>query len=203
MMEEEVTPIRELSPMQEVSVDLFALSGKHYLVMVDKYSGMPLHKLLRGEGTTDVTNAMEEFCTWFGLPEVVRADYGPCFQKSFDDWLLKKGTKHEQSSAYNPSSNGLAEQGMQRVKSVIRKAVMAWELVDLAVAEFRNAWIQAQFSPSEMFFKRKLCGELPHIRTHLDLVEGEQLREEVPGGRCYVESLPCVFFRWGICMVAG
>ena len=44
MMEEEVTPIRELSPMQEASVDLFALSGKHYLVMVDKYSGMPLHK---------------------------------------------------------------------------------------------------------------------------------------------------------------
>ena len=82
-MEEAVTPLAELSLMQEVGVDLFALSGKHYYMMVDKYSGMPLHQLLHGEMTRDATNAMEAFCNWFGWPEVVHADYGPCFRKGF------------------------------------------------------------------------------------------------------------------------
>ena len=87
MVPEKVIPITELRPMQIVGMDLFALSGKHYLVMVDKYSGFPMHKLLRGESTAHVTTAMSEFCTWLGWPEMVRADYGPCFRTGFDDFL--------------------------------------------------------------------------------------------------------------------
>ena len=74
---DKVTPISELCPMQVVGMDLFALSGKHYFMMVDKYSGFPMHKLLQGESTAHVIEAMTSFCNWMGWPEVVRVDYGP------------------------------------------------------------------------------------------------------------------------------
>ena len=81
-------------------------------------------------------------------------DYGPCFRNGFDDFLKKKGVIREHSSMYNPASNGMAEQGMQRVKSIIRKAVMMKQSVERAVAKFCNTRMQGQLSPSEMFFGR-------------------------------------------------
>ena len=151
MSVDEVTPISELRPTQVVGMNL---SGKHYFLMVDKYSGFPMHKLLRGETMADVTEAMTSFCNWLGWPEVVRADYGPCFRTGFDDFLKKKWAIHERSSAYNTASNRLDEQGVQRVKAIICKAVMAKQSMEHAVAECRITRMQGQLSPSEMFFGR-------------------------------------------------
>merc|ERR1712082_355057 len=175
-------------------MDLFALSGKHYLLMVDKYSGFPMYKLLRGETTAQVTAAMSEFCTWLGWPETVRADYGPCFRTGFDEFLKSKGANRERSSAHNPASNGMAEQGVQRVKNVIRKAVMAKQSVEQAVSEFRNTAMQGQLSPAEMFFGRRLRGELPELRTHVDVLGGankhEDMRSAYLGAGATIRSSP-------------
>ena len=54
---------------------------------------------------------------------------------------------------------------------------MAKENVDVVVAEFRNIHMQVHLSPSEMFFRQRLRGELPQLRTHMDLKEGMKLCE--------------------------
>ena len=49
--------------------------------------------------------------------------------------------------------------------------------MDLAVAEFRNTRMQGQISPSKMLFGRRLRGEFPQLRMHLDIQEGVEMHE--------------------------
>ena len=36
-----------VEPMSDLSLDLFEVKGRHYLVMVDKYSGFPWVKMMK------------------------------------------------------------------------------------------------------------------------------------------------------------
>ena len=67
---------------------------------------------------------------------------------------MDNGIRRETSSFYNPASNGMAENGVQRVKKVIIRTKLARESVDVAVAEFRNSRMQGQPAPNDLFFKR-------------------------------------------------
>ena len=67
------------SAMEKTAVDLFALEGSTYLVMVDRYSGYPWVKRLTGTTTKSVTDQLD---TWFsdhGYPKTIRSDGGPQF----------------------------------------------------------------------------------------------------------------------------
>ena len=67
-------------------MDLALHGGKHYLVMVDCYSGWPEILELRHLDTKAVTNALENLFETFGIPEVVCLDGGPQFRSEFQDW---------------------------------------------------------------------------------------------------------------------
>ena len=85
---------------------------------------MPLHEQVKGEGNHDVTEVLEKF---FGWPEKARTDWGPSFREPFDTWCNNSGIIREVSSAYSPSLNGIAEQGVQRVKRIIKCPAMSCE----------------------------------------------------------------------------
>ena len=71
----------------------------------------------------------------------------------------------------------MAENGVQRVKKVIKRATLAGESVEVAVAEFRNSRMFRQPAPSELFFRRQVRGELPQLRKEVDVKAGEEQHE--------------------------
>ena len=117
-MLEDATPFSCLGPMVEVGVDMFHVGRAVYLVVVDRYSSMPMHRKGKAETTAEAIRACEDFFNWWGLPEVLRSDDGPCFQSQFREWCRSKGIKHELSSSYNSASNGLAESGVKKCAGV-------------------------------------------------------------------------------------
>ena len=57
----------------------------------------------------------------FGIPHSIRTDGGPAFREKFQKYLGILGIDHSPSSAYNPTSNGLAERGVRQIKDVLKK----------------------------------------------------------------------------------
>ena len=71
------------SPMESVSMDLFALSQKDYLVIIDRFSGFPWVFKLRNLSTEDILKHFRQVIRTFGAPEKCRTDGGPQFRSGF------------------------------------------------------------------------------------------------------------------------
>ena len=97
------------APMEHVGTDLFEYAGKHYLLVVDRFSGYPLVKQLNKTDTGAVIRKMTEWFNMLGWPRFMRSDGGPQYRSELDTFCSNNNIKHELSSAYNPKSNGLAE----------------------------------------------------------------------------------------------
>ncbi|KAG1667763.1 hypothetical protein GQR58_018270 [Nymphon striatum] len=103
-------------PMTHVGVDLFDAVGKTYIVMVDRYGGYLFVSKIRNASTSAVTNTLLKWFYDFGFPDIIRSDGGPCFRSEFREFCVQYLIKHELSSAYNPTSNGLAEAAVKNAK---------------------------------------------------------------------------------------
>ena len=76
--------------MEAVSVDLFQTAGKHYIVMVNRYSGFPFVHPLTWLDTNTITNCLT---TWFmdwGIPTRLRSDRGPQFWGLFEEFCKNR-----------------------------------------------------------------------------------------------------------------
>ena len=85
-----------------------------------KYVPLSPRPVLRVQ-RTDTRSVCESLTRWFteyGWPTYIRTDGGPQFRGEFAEFCEGNSVKHEQASAYNPESNGLAEAA---VKNMIRK----------------------------------------------------------------------------------
>ena len=96
-------------PMTDVGSDLFQIGHNHCLVMVDRYSGMPLVEKLKSLTTTSIVNILKNWFNTFGWPERIRTDNGPQYRTEFDGFCQKYSIIHENSSPYFAQSNGLSE----------------------------------------------------------------------------------------------
>ena len=68
-----------------------------------------------------ITKCRQTFAT-HGLPVIVVTDNGPTFiSDQFTQFMKSNGVKLRHTSAYHPSSNGLAENAVKSVKSALRK----------------------------------------------------------------------------------
>merc|ERR1712020_310447 len=108
-------------PMEKVSMDLYSLQGKQFLVMSDRYSGFPFVHLLRKETMAAVTTKPEEWFSDLGRPTSLRTDGGPQFRGEFKEFCAKLGIEVETSSPGHPQSNGHAESAVKQVKTLLRK----------------------------------------------------------------------------------
>jgi hypothetical protein len=68
-----------VEPMQSVSMDLYEVKGRHFLVMVDRYSYFCWTALLHTQKSSTVIKIID---TWFhgvGFPQYIFSDSGPQF----------------------------------------------------------------------------------------------------------------------------
>ena len=152
----------QLEPMDEVSVDLCQSGCQHYLVMVDRFSGMTWADRLHKLDTNAVTIVLEKRFGELGWPKAIRSDGGPQFRRPFELWCMGKGVRHELSSAYHHQSNGLAEAGVKVVKTLLSKCYIDKEPFGEALAEYmRVPRSGCKHSPMFLFLGRQPRGAVP------------------------------------------
>ena len=173
-------PKAAMDPMEMIGLDIGQFSGTKYLICVDRYSGYPLvGKLGKTSSTKEVIKMIQGWFRTFGYAKRARHDDGPEFRDKFVAWLTQVGCKSEVSSAYNPTSNGLAEAGVKNVKSLLKKCFDSKECFETALAEFRIAPREDGYSPAELFYKRHVRGLLPELPRKLNVEEAERARDKV------------------------
>ena len=149
-------------PMEEVGLDLFQAKGKHYLIMVDRYSGMPFVAELRALHTAAITQQLKLWFQDLGYPTVARSDNGPQFRSEFGAFCAQHHIIHETSSPHNPSSNGLAEAGVKNCKQLLLKTDSFAAFRD-SLLEFRNTPRAEGYSPAQRFFGFRQRTTLPAV----------------------------------------
>ena len=138
-----------------------------FLVIVDSHSKwLEVHVTHSASSAVTIEKLQTTFAA-LGLPEIIVSDNGTSFtSQEFQTFLKQNGIQHVRTSAYHPSSNGLAERYVQTVKQGLRK-------ITLGSMESRVARLFSRYrvtpqsttgrSPAELMFGRKL-------RTRLDLL---------------------------------
>ena len=144
-----------LLPWERISVDLFHLDGKQYLVSVDHYSDFIEIDLLRNTSATAVINAMKKNFAR-KIPQVCVSDNGPQFiSHEYSRFASEYGFKSIKSSPYHSRSNGKAESAVKVAKNILKKA--CHEDPYLALLAYRNTPQQGHtYSPAERIMSRKL-----------------------------------------------
>ena len=120
MLEEEQQPTR---PFECAGADLFTIGGKEYLAYIDRLSGGTVVHALNKAGitTADVIKPIRRTFMDHGIPKVFESDNGPQFASvAFQSFLKEWGIKWMTSSLYYPQSNGLAKNGVKKLKGMVR-----------------------------------------------------------------------------------
>jgi hypothetical protein len=169
-------------PMQQVSSDLFEEKGKHYIVLVDRFSGYTWVKLLRSLATAAITRVLDGWFLEFGYPRHCLTDGGPQFRSEFTTYCTDNFITHSISSAHFHQSNGLAESAVKNMKYLMKKSENQ-EDFQRALLQWRNMpRANHQKSPAELFLGRAQRRPLPDLR----LAEALEPAIEVEG----LEPLP-------------
>ena len=178
-------------PFQMITGDYFVISGHHYLIIIDRFSGWNcLYHFGANEATsTTLINVCRTLFTNYGAPEEFGSDGGPQltatnFQEFLSDW----GVHHRLSSAEYPQSNGRAELGVKAAKRIIYDNVSPNGKIDnnkvaRAIMQYRNTPLpDINLSPAQILFHRKLRDHIPthpsHYELHREWVVSANEREE-------------------------
>ena len=114
--------------------------------------------------TAEAQNVVHEWSFNFGVPHVIKTDGGPAFREGFKSYLLGLGISHVTTSAYNPTSNGLAERGVRQIEDVIKmskKKPSVSELREYVFSINNHEQVQGG-SAAQRFFRRGVKSKLPN-----------------------------------------
>ena len=107
----------------KISVDLFALEGKQYLVMVDHYTDYFELEPLRNVAASTVIRAMKRNFARHGIPDTCISDNGPQFDcHEFSRFACDYGFAMVKSSPYHSRGNGKAESAVKIAKNILKKS---------------------------------------------------------------------------------
>ena len=172
-------------PFEAVSVDLFDLAGKSYLVMVDRYSGWPCVAKLSRTDTKVVTDTLADWFVDYGIPLRIRSDGGPQFRTAFSEFCKGKNIIHEISAPYHPQSNGHAESAVKAMKTLLAKHNSNWTAFRSSLLQWRNVPRTDGLSPSQWLFGRSTRSITPTHPSQFDRIpdqgftKAESRREEM------------------------
>jgi hypothetical protein len=114
---------KPVEPMQSVSMDLYEVRGRHFLVMCDRYSYFCWTAQLHTQKSSTVIKIID---TWFhgvGFPQYIFSDSGPQFGAAeFKEYCKEHYITPFVSSACFPQSNGLAESAIKSAKYLLLKS---------------------------------------------------------------------------------
>ena len=111
-------------PFEMISSDYFSYAGKHFLIVVDRYSGWLSVYPAGDNGAASLVKELRCHFTTFGISSEIASDGGPEFvatltQKFLKDWKVN----FRLSSAYFPHSNQRAEVGVRTAKRMLRENI--------------------------------------------------------------------------------
>ncbi|XP_014675268.1 PREDICTED: uncharacterized protein K02A2.6-like [Priapulus caudatus] len=153
------------APWQKVGMDLFEVLGKHYLVVVDYYSGFIEVEPVESMTSARIVKILKRQFARFGIPQLIMSDGGPQFVSAeFKHFVETWGIRHETSSPMHQSANGKAEAAVKVMKNLLTKTQKDGGDPYEAILEQRNTPRQdILLSPAEMMFGRKTRSFLPSI----------------------------------------
>ena len=172
-----------LAPGEQLSMDYASYGSSKYLVIKDRASGFLAVENTKDQTTSEALKGTHKWCFTYGLPHSIRSDDGPAFRQGFTDYLTGLGIEHKNSSAYNPSSNGLAERGVRQLKDVLKKVKKpSGEKLRELIFDINNHQQPQQGSASERFFRRGPRTVLPNsIKReveHRSLIKARHQKQE-------------------------
>ena len=138
--------------MEMVGIDLFQTGGKHFIAMIDRFSGFPFVRQLTSLNSQAIIKCLDNWFKDFGFPSIIRTDGGPQFRSEFAKYCWKKQIVKETSSAYYAQSNGLAECGVKQMKFLVKKTNQQASNLDDALLAWRNTPRADGTSPAQMMF---------------------------------------------------
>ena len=149
---------------EEVAVDFFEANGKHFMAMIDRFSGYPTLAWFPKAPTADmaIERLMELFST-FGCPRRIFSDGGPQFTAhNMQDFLKRWGVSMRVSTPGYAQSNGLAESAVKTLKHlVIKCGVHRGEAIREGLLELRNTPSKAGKCPAEIVFGCPMRSRVP------------------------------------------
>lgn len=156
-------------PMEILCLDIFTVSPKNYLIIVDQYSKFFFVYHLKTLATEEVIKKLNSVFLQFGFSRMVITDGGGSFRTAFHDFLESQSVYHRVSSPYWPRANGISEEGVRRAKYLLQKVEP--KEFELHMLHFLAQPMEGRReSPAELFF-----GRLPRLPN---LPQGKFVRPE-------------------------
>lgn len=158
-------------PFEQIHADLGEVNGRHFLVIVDSFSGWP-HVVAFRDIKTSARTIIGHIRTFFssvGAPVAFWSDNGPQFGAAeFRRFLADWGIIPLTSSPYYAKSNGRAEAAINTMKTLIRGSYTSGAFDEAKFAKsillFRNAPRSGGASPAQLVFNRPVRDCLPAHR---------------------------------------
>ncbi|QQP55719.1 Uncharacterized protein FKW44_000153 [Caligus rogercresseyi] len=173
-------------PFESVSADLFEYRGRHFLVIVDRYSGWPIvHHHDKVPKAAQVIKVFKTIIRDHGIPNKIRSDGGRQFaSREFQDFCQDYDIVSVVSSAHYPQSNGHAEAAVKAMKLLVKKnwrnGHLDSDAFDRSLIEWRNTpRLDNGLSPAQWLYGRLLRTGLPaHAEVYKRLSNEELKRAE-------------------------
>lgn len=164
------------------------MNGKMYLVIIDAHSKWIEAFVTTSSTSTTVIEISRHVFAWFGMPETIVSDNGPCFvSKEFESFLLANGMKHITSSPYYPATNGLAERAIQILKKGLKKVTsgsLQTRLAQILMSYRITLQSTTGASPAELLFGRQPRTRLDPLKPNTEsVIENKQMNQKVPHDR--------------------
>ncbi|XP_043223982.1 uncharacterized protein K02A2.6-like [Amphibalanus amphitrite] len=157
---------------EDLSSDIFTLSGRDFLVCVDRLSNWPvIFQFPRGDTTSrQVIQALREVFVTLGVPVRLRTDGGPQFKsREIAAFLKRWGVVHVFSTPYYAQSNGHAEAAVKTIKHLIAKTTTNGSVDDerlhQGLLELRNTPGASGRSPAQIVFGHPIRSWVPAHRS--------------------------------------
>jgi hypothetical protein len=170
---------KPVEPMQSVSMDLYEVRGRHFLVMCDRFSYFCLTAQLN---TLKSSTVIKIIGTWFhgvGFPQYIFSDSSPQFNAAqFKNYCEKHFITPLVSSACFPQSNGLGESAVKSAKYLLLKSENYTDFEN-KLYDMQNIPLSGDtLSPAEKFFKRRFRTHLPTLNPFFNPILHEEGRKQ-------------------------
>ncbi|KAL1447257.1 hypothetical protein WDU94_005579 [Cyamophila willieti] len=147
---------------ERVATDLFTVDGQDYLVLVDSYSMWIEMFATRKKSAQELIRLMKSSFSRYGVPDTLYSDNQPFNSEPYRLFAREWNFNLVFSSPNYSQSNGLAEKAVGICKSLLKKSKEDNTDLNIALLNYRNTTIAGlSYSPSELFFNRKLKTKLP------------------------------------------
>ncbi|XP_063959313.1 uncharacterized protein K02A2.6-like [Lytechinus pictus] len=158
-------------PWSRIHCDYASIGDENILIVVDAHSKW-LEAISVKRATANATViALGRLFATHGLPETVVTDSGTQFvSEEFATLMNNNNICHIQTAPKHPASNGLAERGVQTVKTAMKKgqgSVLEKKLQRFLLTYRVTPQETTGKTPSKLMFKRKVRTRLDNLRPDL------------------------------------